>query len=146
MAENAIVSAPPALLDTCLKIVKTLHGVQQWMKPAPLTMTSLANECLGLHEMLTQGRDSMDAAQNNQPQLVKTMEGFLLGCSMTVSVVDEYAMELYEAVTLIVSTITDTALKADIRLLWKEEDMKELLSQTRGYQNRLRSLLDSFDK
>jgi hypothetical protein len=146
MAENAIVSAPPSLLDTCLKIVKTLHGVQQWMKPAPLTMTSLANECLGLHEMLIHGRDRMDAAQNHQSQLVKTMEGFLLGCSMTVSVIGEYAMELHEAVTLFVSTITDTALKADIRLLWKEEDMKELLSQTRGYQNRLLRLLDSFGK
>lgn len=98
MVEDGNASVPSALLETCLKIVKTLHGIQQSMKLAPLTMPSLANECLELHGMLMKGRDRIITAQNYQPQLIKTMEAFLLGCSMTVSVVDEYAMELHEAI------------------------------------------------
>lgn len=96
--------------------------------------------------MLRQSQERIDVVQKTQPQLVQSIEAFLLGCSMTVSVVDEYAVELYEAVKSMTSATADLALSQDIRCLWKEDDMKELLSQTRGYQSRLASLLDNTDK
>jgi hypothetical protein len=116
------------------------------MKPTPLTMTSLANECLGLHDAIMQGQGRIDAAQTTQPQQLKIVEALLLGCSMTVSVIDEYAVDLHNAVYERRFENTDASAKADVYPLWKEEDMKELLSQIRGYQSRLKSLLDSLDK
>lgn len=93
-----------------------------------------------------QGQGRIDTARSNHPRLTKVVEALLLGCSMTVSVVDEYTVELHLAVHEMIHENTEALFRADTRILWKEDDMMELLLQIRGYQNRLKSLLGSLDK
>lgn len=146
MAESVIVSVPSELLNICLKIVRTLHGVQPWLRPAPLTMTSLANECLGLCEMLRQGQNRMIAAQATHSHLVSSLEALLLGCSMTISVIDECSTLLSHEVESNRSSATGSIIACSPLRLWKENDMEELLSQIRGYQNRLMNLIEELNR
>jgi uncharacterized protein YoxC len=143
MEESIIALAPPEVMRTCMAIIKTLHDVRPRLKPAPLTMTSITTECFGIHELLTQVQEldtDMNAFKQSRPQLVHSIEGFLRGCGMTVSVIDEYTMELHKAV--VSSTLEE---KASLRQLWKEDDMKELLSQIREYRVRFIGLLEMIE-
>ena len=144
MERTVTVSAPQALLDTCLKIVRTLHDVRPWLRPAPLTMTSITNECLALRDLLWQTLSldrSIDGLLDDGPHSLRTVEALILGCSMTVSVIDEYAMELYAPIEVGTLKSTSPAPTSYVQLWWKEDDMAELLSQIRDYRARLGDLL-----
>lgn len=88
------------LLAGCTKIIKFLHDVRNQYKNTPLTMASIATECFAIYESLAQlqyldlsNLDSLGAPRSQQ--IMGSVEAFLLGCNMTLSVIDEYTMELH---------------------------------------------------
>src|ERR1700712_4628746 len=91
------------LLSTCTKIVKILHDVGKKFKRAPLMMTSIASECSLIHVALAQLRNFDWSAMSTYgdvrgEQLTRTTEAIILGCTLTLSVIEEYAIELQEYV------------------------------------------------
>jgi hypothetical protein len=135
------------LLSQCTKIVKILHDVGKKFKRAPLMMTSIATECSLIHVALAQllNFDWASVAGYNdgrQEQMTRATEIIILGCTLTLSVIEEYAMELQDYVDgPNLSPTEQMGLMARVRVLWKEDEMRELLLQLRGYQTGLTNLL-----
>jgi hypothetical protein len=135
------------LLATCTKIVTILHNVGKKFKRAPLMMTSIATECSLIHVALAQLRSFDWAAvsthaDGRQEQLTRATESIILGCTLTLSVIEEYAIELQDYVDgTPISPTEQMGIMARVRVLWKEDEMRELLLQLRGYQTGLTSLI-----
>jgi hypothetical protein len=135
------------LLTTCTKIVTILHNVGKKFKRAPLMMTSIATECSLIHVALAQLRSfdwsSVSAyADGRQEQMTRVTESIILGCTLTLSVIEEYAIELQDYVDgSPLSPTEQMGIMARVRVLWKEEEMRELLLQLRGYQTGLTNLI-----
>ena len=146
MEVTGVAMAVPPLLAGCTKIIKFLHGVNQY-KNTPLTMASIATERFAIHESLAQlqyldlsNLDSLGAPRSQQ--IMGSIEAFLLGCNMTLSVTDEYTMELQKQLgASLTESSRDMGALSRSRLVWKENEMKELLQQLRGYQTGLTNIL-----
>lgn len=150
MEDGLIVSAAPLLLSTCMKIIRTLHDVRPRLRPAPLTITSITIECFGLHEALAQVQEldlaTLEAAKDGQSeQIVQSITAFFLGCTTTISVVDEYSTDLHDALGPVDPGVRTSTQELQFRQLWKEDDMKELLSQIKEYRSKLTNLLQTID-
>lgn len=136
------------LLATCSHIFTILHSVGKKFKRAPLMMTSVATECNFIYAALTQLRAfdwvtiTSHAAEGSQEQLTRATESIILGCTLTLSVIEEYALELQEYVQGVRTSPTEQmGIMARVRVLWKEDEMRELLLQLRGYQTGLTGLI-----
>jgi hypothetical protein len=135
------------LLSTCTKIVTILHNVGKRFKRAPLMMTSIATECSLIHVALAQLRNFdwttvSSYGDGRQEQMTRATESIILGCTLTLSVIEEYAIELQDYVDgSPLSPTEQMGIMARVRVLWKEEEMRELLLQLRGYQTGLTSLI-----
>ncbi|KIW00195.1 uncharacterized protein PV09_08235 [Verruconis gallopava] len=145
VAGSAFPIAP--LLTTCSHIVTILHNVGKKFKRAPLMMTSIATECSLIHVALAQLRTFdwsavIANAEGRQEQLTRATEAIILGCTLTLSVIEEYAVELQEYVDgAPLSPTEQMGIMARVRVLWKEDEMRELLLQLRGYQTGLTGLI-----
>ena len=64
---------------------------------------------------------------------------------MSLSVIDEYSMELNDAVQIDIPGEAALNPNSDLLKLWKERDMQELLSQIREYRMRLADLLQAVE-
>lgn len=110
-------------------------------------MTSIASECGLIHVALTQLRDfdwgNLNPDNKNQlEQMIRTTETIILGCTLTLSVIEEYALELQEYVQgSKLSPTEQMGVMSRVRVFWKEDEMRELLVQLRGYQSGLTDLL-----
>jgi hypothetical protein len=110
-------------------------------------MTSIATECSLIHVALAQLRNfdwaSLSSHGNNLlEQMTRTTEAVILGCTLTLSVIEEYAQELQEYVDgSPLSPTEQMGIMARVRVLWKEDELRELLLQLRGYQTGLTNLL-----
>jgi hypothetical protein len=135
------------LLSTCTKIVTILHNVGKKFKRAPLMMTSIGTECNMIHVALAQLRnfDWTSVAtytDGRLEQMTRATESIILGCQLTLSVIEEYAVELQDYVDgSPLSPTEQMGIMTRVRVLWKEEEMRELLLQLRGYQTGLTGLI-----
>jgi hypothetical protein len=135
------------LLSTCTKITTILHNVKKKFKSAPLMMTSILSECNFLSVSLAQLRNFDWSAvstygEGRQEQMTRATETIILGCTLTLSVIEEYAIELQEYVDgSPLSPTEQMGIMARVRVLWKEDEMRELLLQLRGYQTGLTDLI-----
>jgi hypothetical protein len=113
-------------------------------------MTSVTTECFGLHEALArmQQLDSLRIQTMHASafqQISRSVSAFFYGCGMTLSVIDEYAMELNDALLMDRPGDATHEKTSDLLKLWKRNDMQELLSQVREYRNRLSDLLQTVE-
>jgi hypothetical protein len=137
----------PPLITSCQKIARTLQDVGKKFKRAPLMMTSIASECGLIHGALSQLRDfdwsSLPAeSKYRTEQMIRATETIILGCTLTLSVIEEYATELQEYVEgSKLSPTEQMGVMSRVRVFWKEDEMRELLVQLRGYQSGLTDLL-----
>jgi hypothetical protein len=135
------------LLTTCTKIVRILRDVGKKFKRAPLMMTSIATECSLIHGALDQLRafdwgSLLAQGDGRLEQMTRLTETVILGCTLTLSVIEEYATELQDYVEgSKLSPTEQMGIMARVRVLWKEDEMRELLLQLRGYQTGLTNLL-----
>lgn len=136
------------LLTTCSSIVKILHSVgKKFKNSAPSTIKSIATECNFLHVALAQllSFDWDDLASyggGRQEQITRATESIILGCTLALSVIEEYAIEVQDfGEALSLDPADHVGNIARIKGIWKEEETKELLLQLRGYQNGLTDLL-----
>src|ERR1700760_1365689 len=91
------------LIQTCQKIVDILRNVGQKFKRAPLMMTSIAAECTLIIDALEHLGNfewsSLDSQEDGRlEQMTRSAETIILGCTLSLSVIEEYASELQEYV------------------------------------------------
>lgn len=135
------------LLTTCSKISIILLNVGKKFKRAPLMMTSIGTECNLIHVALSQVRSfdwssMVGCTDGRLEELTRATESIILGCQLTLSVIEEYAIELQDYVEgSPLSPTEQMGIMARVRVLWKEEEMRELLLQLRGYQSGLMGLI-----
>jgi hypothetical protein len=135
------------LVSTCQKIVDILRHVGQKFKRAPLMMTSIAAECTLIIDALEHLRNfewsTLESQEDGRlEQMTRCAETIILGCTLGLSVIEEYASELQEYVEgSKLSPTEQMGIMARVRVLWKEDEMRELLLQLRGYQTALTNLL-----
>jgi hypothetical protein len=135
------------LVSTCQKIVDILRNVAQKFKRAPLMMTSIQAECNLIINALEHLRNfewsSLEQSEDDRlEQMTRCAETIILGCTLSLSVIEEYAAELQEYVEgAKLSPTEQMGIMARVRVLWREDEMRELLLQLRGYQTALTNLL-----
>jgi hypothetical protein len=110
-----------------MKAIEALHEVRPRLRPAPVTMTSIITEWFTPQEALSQVQGLritrvVISEGEESHQIMRRIKASFLGCSMTISVVDEYVMELVDA-------MRKRATLVEAKQVWREDDMKELLSQ-----------------
>jgi hypothetical protein len=136
------------LLSTCANIVKKLHSVgKKFKNSAPSTIKSIATECNFLHVALAQllsfdWDDLASCGDGRQEQITRATESIILGSTLALSVIEEYAVEVQDFAEVVPLDPADhVGNMARIKGIWKEEETKELLLQLRGYQTGLTGLL-----
>jgi hypothetical protein len=135
------------VISTSTKIIANLHDTARRFKRAPSMMTSIVTECNLINGVFEQ-LQSFDwpalqvQAESRMEQMKRSAETLILGCTLTLSVVDEYSTELQEYVEgSKLSPTEQMGLMARVRAIWKEDETRELLLQLRGYHTGLTNLL-----
>jgi hypothetical protein len=135
------------VISTSTKIIANLHDTARRFKRAPSMMTSIVTEC-NLINGVFQQLQNFDwptlqvQAESRMEQMKRSAETLILGCTLTLSVVDEYSTELQEYVEgFKLSPTEQMGLMARVRVIWKEDETRELLLQLRGYHTGLTNLL-----
>jgi hypothetical protein len=135
------------LLFICSGIVKALHTVGQKLKGCvPSTVKSIGTECNFLHVALTQllsfDWDGLSSCEDwRREQVTRVIDSIILGCTLALSVIEDYAGELQDFADSVPSIPEDQGHKAQVKMIWNENEAKNLLLQLRGYQSTLTSLL-----
>jgi hypothetical protein len=151
MDDSELQSTIPPLLASCYKIIKIFGLLREHLKPVPLTMASITNECFTVRASLAT-MQNLDISQitsqtdQNREEGVKSIDALFIGCGMTLNVTEEYVEAFLREVQIVFADL-DTPEEAEaerpakIRELWNEIEMKELLTQLRGYRNGLTELI-----
>ncbi|MCJ1402608.1 hypothetical protein MMC11_005828 [Xylographa trunciseda] len=131
-----------SLVMTCASIVKAAQDVRGRYKAATLTISSIAAECVAVSTALSllqnlsiSGNGSVDA------DVVNTLETVVIGCTLTISVLHEYILELITDNNVLKSADAKSKWRTKVKFLWNEVEMKELLLQLRGHQSSITLLL-----
>jgi len=128
-------------LGGCAKVVKTLYDVRKRYKAAPAMLTTIATECstfrlaLSRLQTLSKGEERED--------VLDSIGIAVLTCEMTLSALEEHALELSESVDSLDAENLDRLGAVDrVKIVWKESEMKDLLQQLQRHQSNLAFLLN----
>lgn len=134
----------------CTKIIRMVQDVRTKYKRAPLVMTSIATECSTMSVALSQlnyvdfrGMLTSTAREpNSLNQVLQSIDAVIIGCSLTLSVIEDTIVELQDSNDDSGEGSEQTLGRlSKARIVWHEDEMKELLQQLRGYQLNLTTLL-----
>jgi hypothetical protein len=150
MDDSELQSTISPLLASCYKIIKGFGLLRGHLKPVPLTMASVTNECFAVRRSLAT-MQNLDISQITSPtdqnrlEAIESIEALFVGCGMTLNVTEEYIEALLRDVQVVFADLDTPEAEAErpakIMELWKEIEMKELLMQIRGYRNGLTELM-----
>jgi hypothetical protein len=148
-SESIFENSCPPLLSLCIKPMKAFALIRTHLKPVPLTLSSLVNECFALHRALVKVQrfdlHSLDVLEKvRREQVLDSLEAFFLGCDMTMAAVNERAEE-FRRHALVLSASNGarppTGSNPILQHFWKEDEMKEIVVQIREYRSGLTDLL-----
>jgi hypothetical protein len=135
-----LVLAITPLLLGCKKVIKIIQDVRTKCKTAPLTMISIATECSTVSTALSQLQFLSQG--EGREHIMHSIEASILGCTLTLSVLEEYIMGLQSSIEDSILKATNQAgMMAKAMVVWKEDEMKELLQQLQSHQINLKILL-----
>ena len=128
------------LLAGCDKVIKTLYDVRKRYKAAPAMLTTIATECSTFR--LTLSRLQSLSRGEERDELLDSIGVIILACEMTLSTLEENAMELSESVhSSGIDTSSQLSTIATAKIVWREDEMKDLLQQLHHHQSNLGFLL-----
>ena len=73
--------------------------------------------------------------------LRQSIDAIIIGCTITLSMIEEYIIEAQKTTGSSLDPQSTPGRIAKIRIIWNEDEIKELLQQLRAYQLNLTSLL-----
>jgi len=126
----------------CIQTAKAISGLKDKYKNAQMMITAIYTELtvvsasLGhIQGLISRDPATLETSLQLRPELQQTFDQALTGCILVFSVLDDEIQKLHEGVDSIVGRVT---------YMWKDEAMKELLSQIRGQQTALTLLIQAF--
>ncbi|MCJ1393744.1 hypothetical protein MMC18_006620 [Xylographa bjoerkii] len=131
-----------SLVMKCASIVKAAQDVRGRYKAATLTISSMATECVTVSTALSHLQNlAINDNGSVDVDVVNTLETVVIGCTLTISVLDEYILELTTDKSVLKSADSSSKWTTKVKVLWNEAEMRELLQQLRGYQSSITLLL-----
>lgn len=131
-----------SLLFACAKITKEAHDIRSKYKGVSMTLSSIATECsavtaalLILQNMFTDGSPSLDDIP------LRSLECVMNGCAMTLSVLEEYLLELQLDPDPASAGTKPLKRKRKMKAVWNEVEMKELWQQLQGHKSSITMIL-----
>jgi hypothetical protein len=131
------------LLAQCINIMKALGLVREHLRPTPVTLTTLATECFLLHQALTKVYRHILKAPTEvvDSELLQGLDVFVIGCNITISVVEASANEMCQAMSISSppGTLEESTPQEGPRLqqLRNEEGMNQFRLQLNAYRRSL---------
>ncbi|KAH0534119.1 hypothetical protein FGG08_007277 [Glutinoglossum americanum] len=136
----SMIASITSLVVGCAKIVQIAQGAYGIHKAASLTISSISTECVAVSASLSYLQSLVVGNSGSlDPHIANAFETVIVGCTLTLSVLNEYIMEL--AANKEVLDMAPASRMAKAKLMWNESEMKELLQQLRGHQSSITLLL-----
>jgi len=103
-------------------------------------MISIATECSTVSAALSQLQFLSQG--EGREHIMHSIEASILGCTLTLSVLEEYIIGLQSSIEdSILKATNQVGMMAEAMVVWKEDEMKELLQQLQSHQISLKILL-----
>lgn len=131
-----------SLLLGCAKVTKAAQDLRLRYKGASLTMSSIATECSAVTTALSYLQNMIIGhSMTGQQDLVNTFDCVITGCTLTLSVLDEYVAELNYLDNPEAFNPSSVTRKDKMKVIWNEAEMRELLLQLQGHKSSIMLLL-----
>ncbi|KAF7506534.1 hypothetical protein GJ744_011680 [Endocarpon pusillum] len=122
-----------SLLVIAARVIKVIHDIRGDYKDAEFVLCSIASECTVVHTSLAHLQSMMLAdfqtlRSRLTPQVTEAFDTALLGCALTLSVLDEELRKLVQGGVIDTNALEPRKLK----YLVENDRLKELLQQIRG--------------
>jgi hypothetical protein len=134
------------LSATCVKSSRQLYDLKEKYKDASMTITAIYSESNVISSSLahiqglcTRNPEVLQSTLRHRPELERTFDQALTGCVLVYSVLDDEVQRLYAAIA------RDGMAGAigRMKMIWREETMKDVLTQIRGQQTALSLLIQA---
>ncbi len=130
--------------------VKVTRGIDQFRREVanvPLMMVSIAEQCSTICSAIArlQSLHLRDATvfEAQRHRLIHILESIMIGCKGTLSLIEEYMTDPWASKEVSLDGSSELSKPTATAVpIWEGEEIRELLSQLRGYQNSLSKLLD----
>jgi hypothetical protein len=140
MESAGLALAITPLLAGCAKVIKTLYDVRKRYKAAPAMLTTIATECSTFRLALSRLQSLSKGEERDE--ILDSIGIAVLACEMTLSTLEENAMELSESVDGSgIDAFSQLGTLAKAKIVWNEDEMKDLLQQLQRHQSNLGFLL-----
>lgn len=141
-----ITSTVISLSQRCVTSARELYLLREKYKDASMTITAIYSESnviatslAHIQGLCMKSPDALRSTLQERPELLSTFDQALTGCVLVYSVLDDEVQRLYDGV----GREGMAAAMAKMKLLWKEEAMKDVLTQIRGQQTALSLLIQA---
>ena len=131
-----------SLILGCAKITKVASDLRSQYKRASLTLSSIATECTAVTTALSHLQSTMllhNAVE--APDLMRTTDCVVAGCTLTLSVLDEYLQEINYTQDSMTFEPPHLTRREKIGTAWNESEMRELLQQLQGHKSSIMLIL-----
>ncbi|KAF3312423.1 GTP-binding protein Rho1 [Orbilia oligospora] len=127
-----------SLIVVCTRIIKLSSDVSNAYRSASFVLSAIASECAVISASLTRLQNMLLSQPERASPLAESLETALLGCALTMSVLQEQLGGL-------ANETEDGQLKAKkFKYVLEQDYLKELLQQARGQQVSITLLLQTY--
>ncbi|KAF2119043.1 hypothetical protein BDV96DRAFT_568953 [Lophiotrema nucula] len=142
----AITTTVISISARCVRSARALYELCGKYKDASMTITAIYSETTVISTSLahiqalcTKNPDALRSTLSERSDLEHTFDQALTGCVLVYSVIDDEVQRLYSGI----GTEGMTGAMSKMKLLWKEDAMKDVLVQIRGQQQALSLLIQA---
>ena len=135
-----------SITGACVTAAKALNDLRGRYNLVSFTLGSICSETTAISASLAQiqhavlqNSGTLADILDRKPELANTMDNALIGCSVVFAALNQ-ELEKLEAD---LARAARAGWKVKAKALWKEDQMKEMLSQLRGQQTALSLLLQA---
>jgi hypothetical protein len=139
----SITTAVLAISARCLTTAKAVYTLRDKFKGAQITISAIHSESavisasLGhIQTLILKDPDTLSSNFTSRPELEGAFDTSLTGCALIFSILDDEVQKLQ-------GSGGEMGPAKRMKIMWKEELMKELLQQIRGQQTALSLLIQA---
>lgn len=129
-----------SLIVFCAKVIKASHDLCSQFKSAAFTLSAITSECSVINASLSNLQSLILEDPERLQDASSTFEIALLGCALTMSVLDE------EIGGVLKETNGGTLTPKRFKYVLEQDHLKELLQQIRGQQIAISLLLQTYQR
>jgi hypothetical protein len=132
----SITAAVLAVSDRCLSTARAISALRHKFKNAQITISAIHSESTVIsaslsliYNLIQRDPEALRSNFATRPELEGAFDTALTGCTLIFTVLDDEIQKLH--------VDGELGIGGRVRVIWKDETMKELLQQIRGQQSAL---------